>query len=833
MKTIDCNQHTSIDMLTVRAASVCALPGCRQPATHTMFVDRRGVAAVCSERCGYELIGPKRGADAAAADDDDDGNSTATGDGKRLSKADEVMNELRYTRLSTAADIVRDLATLRARVYDLTELQVSTATMPIGRHLNPNGSTMANRIETAIALARTTMHQIIDRQSYNIDAIRNLLQQLRDDIAADGALDQYDATPAGAAALAAGVPDVERQAAANRAFGIQKVAQFLVSEGDWSNRYFFEIYSKYIQISNNVYRADGRIADLKGWGEFMIRGFEERKNAIISGFDAFVGYWTMQPAAHPGIYVTNYRGHTEFVNPGDLFVARGGHAALFRLSSGTITYSRYANNAFVPVTTFSTGYPLYNQITIDTNGNVWMINDDTSVTVYDVSGAKMATSGANFVKRLASSAIGGVWAITHQNTCVKLQLVTSVASQDQMAIGRCVQIGPEQSEPVVFDVVRRKTDKERFTDMATMATTVNELITVTREYDNSDRRMLAGATLTIGYRIGTDVSAMIERLEAAISTAATTIDNIAENKPYDMDAVARVLSKLRDDIAADGVMHAFNDITDGKLSKDFGIDADTLQLIAYRYMHTETIAILQVRFKPTSLNVTQYGYISNNGVNYQIGRKSTADREYHIDTIRYFDSNLPKTAKMGPLTDWNYNAGKGQYEPKNIDISARSGIKWNNRALFFSTGSYLVAIFLDFLDSENILNSSIIPRVQSVVLRAWKANKEAKDYVKIGGATLQYESYIFSRNHMAVDKDGHIWMILEDASGNTSVAIYNLDGKKIDSFTQNECNSICAGMDGVWIGMTSGDKYYVSNQRLAPVSAYYAGMQELAPQPSP
>jgi hypothetical protein len=41
----------------------CARPGCGLTVATVLLVDGRRVAEVCSERCGYELIGPKRGAE--------------------------------------------------------------------------------------------------------------------------------------------------------------------------------------------------------------------------------------------------------------------------------------------------------------------------------------------------------------------------------------------------------------------------------------------------------------------------------------------------------------------------------------------------------------------------------------------------------------------------------------------------------------------------------------------------------------------------------------------------------------------------------------------------
>jgi hypothetical protein len=136
---------------------VCARPGCDLAAATSLLVDGRHVAAVCSERCGYELIGPKRSAD-------DMSDAAAGGDDKRQDVVYRELDKKRYADLAEMAVFIQDIC---------------------NRHKDSPDKPNTNHIAT-LAKMRWILHQIIDQKKYKVHSLdywRN-----RADI-------QYDAVP--------------------------------------------------------------------------------------------------------------------------------------------------------------------------------------------------------------------------------------------------------------------------------------------------------------------------------------------------------------------------------------------------------------------------------------------------------------------------------------------------------------------------------------------------------------------------------------------------------------------------------------------------------------
>ena len=164
----------------------CARPGCGLTAATTLLVDGRRVAAVCSERCGYELIGPKRG-----AEDDASAERNAAHQREAVRR---MHDGRRFSDVANLAAALAELGAVRARLHT------------IGRRIARDGRDLEQRVEAVIFDIVTAINHIIRDEPYQMPAITAKLAKLRADIAADHALNVFDVVT-GRALKSAGVPD--------------------------------------------------------------------------------------------------------------------------------------------------------------------------------------------------------------------------------------------------------------------------------------------------------------------------------------------------------------------------------------------------------------------------------------------------------------------------------------------------------------------------------------------------------------------------------------------------------------------------------------------------
>jgi len=430
----------------IGAAPVCARPGCGQTASIGARVEGSSVAhvPVCSERCGYELIGPKRGAT------DDDADERAAAHQQLLVRRQH--DKKRFGDLVKMSDIMAKLGRLRARLPEMTELEVATATLAIGRRLAEDGSDIERRIDAALADAHVVVDHILKDEPYDMQTIAARMDALRRDIAADVALDAFDATDVGRAAKAAGVPDDARQLAAYKANPIQKLATFVMAVYDDGYFKFYEVPGKdIISAAGLFYRKGGALIDPGS----VVGGKLSEQTDDLRHFADFRAYLDMDPVDGWTVDLANSdktrtkvwgkrRDETDaviavYLDLDEVFVARGRHAAVFKLSPDrtVVTYTPVGGQpGQIATAARSSGGSwwlgqhrhLHYRVTIDMGGNVWLV-DGVGMHVLSATGYHIGSVLDSRIFAVTSSADGTVWALVadrnavDQSSCVQFGLV--------------------------------------------------------------------------------------------------------------------------------------------------------------------------------------------------------------------------------------------------------------------------------------------------------------------------------------------------------------------------------------------------------------------------
>jgi hypothetical protein len=357
-------------------------------------------------------------------------------------------------------------------------------------------------------------------------------------------------------------------------------------------------------------------------------------------------------------------------------------------------------------------------------------------------------------------------------------------------------------------------ESERLGDMAKMSSLLQQLADLAHRLDELTPLGVAGATLQIGRRLDRSGSDLKRRIDEAIAVAVATIDQIAENEPYDMNSVEVLLSKLRNDIAADDSLDEFDRTDAGRAAKYVGLPDDVRLLIQLRSSPVEVVGAIPMRKKITWMCVTEHGYMSyNDGSLYpdyvKIGINS--DRAKHLDAVR--SRNKYEGAAFGPNSVREHRG-------------AHIGPTWgtapvtivNPRALILATGSYEAAVFLDFPFADNTLYPN------SVVCKLRKAS--IADIKLVAQYTVHYNTFTFRPSHMAIDANGFLWCICTQADNTNRIIVVDARGRILDdvSFRDNTIDCICAGVEGVWIAVSFNSKHEIKHLRLAPTYNYSVGM---------
>jgi len=851
--------------MSLACVPTCARPGCGQAASTSARPVGSDAAymPVCSQRCGYELIGPKRSAADAAADDSDVDDGSGGGAARQLVLANLQKEGKRLDDLAKMANTLASLSRLRARMRDETNLEISAATMTIGRRLDVDGSTIAQRLEIAIEDAIVIIRQIADRRAYDMTIIARQMERLRDDIAADGSLDMYDATDDGQAAKAAGVDDDARLVAAYRANRIQKVAEFDVTDHYHKNRPFFELgNSGLIYISNVFHRPNGvtmSADDASKRGYFQV-------NALLP---KYIGTYTrgaqIDPASEWTFDEAQRKVHNKRTDQSDLipegskFVSFRQHAAVFSAEKQTsggfkTSYFKFVDGANKPVLKASWMIDkvyLHTPITLDADGNVWAIGASNTLRVFNADGVPISSMYGVKIRALASAAIGGVWALVKVQSprfarfyCANFRLVPAAElNRDPMDTAAAK---PDRVPRIPPDLLRfegtMKTviNEIRFKLMADAAVMLRELVDLRARVASMTPLEVASATLLIGRRLARDGSSIAGRIDGAIDAVIEAIENRDNELMVIIQPIEQMLSKLRDDIAADGVLDAFDASPAGLSDAMRQLNDDARSLVAYRANPVEKVAEIDVDAVFSIVHPINSGeIIARSGRDIWrtiiVGpNKNRLGRKTWHDFVR---EDIDNALITGLSTQWTRKSTNGpMVQMVAVDDPSSTVYEFaRDRARCFVTGRHMVMVFLDFdaadFDRSNTLEQRTASRV---FCRFFQVDDQgivtAGNYVPISSAMTMR----FSLATMALDSSGHLWCI---SGGLRYILVYSstsqeiAPGREIARVSEKDVhfNCIGAGVSGVWAMANTVDersRMFIANYRLAPETAYSAGMQE-------
>lgn len=231
---------------------LCRAGSCQRAAALRVCVDTKPVSMACSKACAEqirtELIGmPKR-----AADDD------ANDDRVELDRVRErrQREEQRFRDLETLSQWLGFLSKIRAKVYTVTPLEVSTATMRIGNRFGDDGTVMAAMLDTLIRRVITIQMNVASGKEYDLGEIVASVRELRNKIADEATIGEFDRLylTTGERSQLAVIPDGVRRLVAMRADPIQKIAEFLVESDQYTHSW---AYMGRIRIGNVEYAYDG------------------------------------------------------------------------------------------------------------------------------------------------------------------------------------------------------------------------------------------------------------------------------------------------------------------------------------------------------------------------------------------------------------------------------------------------------------------------------------------------------------------------------------------------------------------------------------------------
>lgn len=381
------------------------------------------------------------------------------------------------------------------------------------------------------------------------------------------------------------------------------------------------------------------------------------------------------------------------------------------------------------------------------------------------------------------------------------------------------------------------TDERQLTDMKIMAKLLEQLSHLRAHAANMAPLEVASATLPIGRRLGVNsddaVSDVERRIEAAIRAVVATIEDIAAGRPYDMDVVRPLMAKLRDDIAADGVLDAFDATPAGQSAKLLGVPDDARSLIAYRANPVEKVAEIATNQSVNVLCASQYGFVSAGEVYYELNRRTsfvqtghTTDAQKHAaivtNAINFADHFH---AVSGPNAQWIVKMrDSGSIAIRTIR-SAQDDVISNGRDVVLTTGSYMIRVSEDFNAITRFFGYN------GIKIDVWKANNaDGTSNRLVVGKARGGPRFLLREDRMAVDADGNLWCICWMPGQSTYVIVYNQTGDKIAQFDEAgvRYGGICAGIGCVWIGIERGSQNYIVQYRLAPSAAYNAGMSAAA-----
>lgn len=286
------------------ATMLCRAGSCGRAATLHVCVDKRPVATACSQTCAEQIRAQLIGMPKRAADDDANDNRAEL-DRIRERRQRE---EQRFRDLKQLLDWIGALCQIRTKVYAMTPLEVSTATMRIGGRFDDDGSTMAAKIDAIIRRGVEIQANILTDVEYDINEIRMLVRELRDVIADEEMINAFDRlyrpTNSDKSQLF-GLPDDVQRLVAARANPIQKIAEFEVDSLDpysksWANNGVLSIADYTYNYAGQRLSIGRENRQYAPGEQDWVRGtrfiYDEAGYKIIAT-DAF-GWWALASKTH-------------------------------------------------------------------------------------------------------------------------------------------------------------------------------------------------------------------------------------------------------------------------------------------------------------------------------------------------------------------------------------------------------------------------------------------------------------------------------------------------------------------------------------------------------
>jgi hypothetical protein len=371
--------------------------------------------------------------------------------------------------------------------------------------------------------------------------------------------------------------------------------------------------------------------------------------------------------------------------------------------------------------------------------------------------------------------------------------------------------------------VQRQQDKERFGDLAKMAASLQKLIDLRLRLRDMSALSVSTASMAIGRRISPGEPSMTARIDRDIATARAAIVQIANNQPYDAAIVAKLMARLRDDIAADATLDAFDATDVGRAAKAAGMPDDVRQLAAYRANPIQKVAEFTVAYF-TSLHTTPpsffelFGYdlltvngawITANGD--YVSEKSVMARPGALNRYQTQVADILHGISVDPSSNWSLDMVNSTTQaPTIVNTDGTTIVLVRQSETFVSVGHHAAIFALD----------------------KFAQNGGYIEYRRISAGTVETKgkwfitaSYVHTR--VALDTDGNVW-ILRSPTGLLSV--YNRDGELI---TENSNTGIRAlvvsASGGVWALFGRDNGYAIiysrcAKLRLPPAAEYNRGL---------
>ena len=235
---------------------LCHAGSCGRAAALHVCVDKRPVAGACSRACAEQIRAQLIGMPKRTADDDD-----YVDDDRRAFdriREERQRQKQRFLDFATLGEISVVLSKIRADVYALTPLEVSTATMRIGDRFDDDGTTMAARLDALLRLIVNMQATLLAGGDYDVDQVLAQVRAFRDAIAEDTTRAKFEQamTILDASGSYRRLPDDIQRLMAYRANPVQKLADFsIVSPG----RRQIWAHNGRIRVDDTEYAYDGTL----------------------------------------------------------------------------------------------------------------------------------------------------------------------------------------------------------------------------------------------------------------------------------------------------------------------------------------------------------------------------------------------------------------------------------------------------------------------------------------------------------------------------------------------------------------------------------------------